>query len=239
MKNMSTLIPENHTDTNQAQPAGLSYDGPVTSITRTPLSRERIIEAAVMLADENGIEELSMRRLADEFGVGPMALYNHVENKEDIHDGMIDHVFSEITLPEEREDWKTFTRVVGRSAIEVFGKHSWVVLLLMRTGNFGPGALLFMDTVLGVLRGAGFSDETTHHAWQMLASHTMGYSFQQATNPGLVEKELAHIQLAILQAGDQLPHVVALAPLIAECDFESEYMYGLEIILDGLESRLA
>lgn len=96
-----------------------------------------------------------------------------------------------------------------------------------------------MERVLGVFRDAGFSDEDTQHAWQMLASHTMGYAFQQATNPGLIEKESDQFQVVLLQMGDQCPNIVALAPLLAQCDFDSEYMFGLEIIIDGLEARLS
>jgi hypothetical protein len=108
----------------------------------------------------------------------------------------------------------------------------------MRRGNFGPGALAFMDHTLGFLRRAGFSDEDTQHAWQMLASHTMGYAVQEATAPGMMEQELADLQAQMTQLVVQFPNVAALAPLLAQCDFATEYGFGLEIILDGLESRL-
>ncbi len=215
-----------------------SYDGAVTTTDRIPLTRERIIEAAVAIADTDGVDALSMRRLADEFGVGPMALYNHVENKDDLFDGMIDHVFASIEFPDEEMEWKELIRIVGSSAMQMFGEHPWVAMLLMQRGNTGPAALGFMDRVLGVFRAAGFSDQDTQHAWQMLASHTMGYAFQQAANPGMLTDEMARLQMTVLQMGAHLPHVVALAPLLAECDFEREYNWGLEIIIDGLDARL-
>lgn len=223
---------------NHRHVAPVSYDGHVTTTTRQPLTRGRIIEAAVDFADSHGIDELSMRKLADGLEVGPMALYNHVENKDDIHDGMIDHVFTSIALPDDDSDWKESMREIGASAMDVFGAHPWVVYLLMQRGNFGPGALAFMDRLLGLLRNAGFSDEDTQHAWQMLASHTMGYAFQLSANPGFGEKDHTHLQMALIEMGQQLPHVVAIAPLLAECDYETEYMFGLEIIIDGLEARL-
>ena len=216
----------------------MTYDVGMTTTERAPLTRDRVIEAAIAYADAHGVEELSMRKLGAELGVEAMSLYNHVENKGDIHDGMIDRVFSSIALPEEGLDWKESLRHIGASAMDKFTEHSWVVELLMQRGNFGPGSLAFMDQVLGLFREAGFSDGDTQHAWQMLASHTMGYAFQQATNPGAMNEEKANLAVLMSQMGDQFPHVVALLPLLAECEFGNEYMFGLEIIIDGLEARL-
>jgi AcrR family transcriptional regulator len=213
----------------------LTYDAEMTT-TRTPLSRDRIVAAAVALSDLHGVEGLSMRKLGTELGVEAMSLYNHIENKDDIYDGMIDHVFSSIPLPGPEVDWRQSLREIGAAAMEQFTKHSWVVHLLMQRGNFGPGALAFMNRVLGVLRTAGFSDEDTHHAWQMLASHTMGYALQSASGGG--GNELEGLDLKLRKLGDRFPHVVALAPLLAQCEFGREYSFGLEIIISGLETRL-
>ncbi len=215
----------------------MAYDVDMTS-TRTPLTRERIIIAAVTYADEHGVEELSMRKLGAALGVEAMSLYNHVEGKDDIHDGMIDYVFSSIPLPGPDLPWRDAIRQIGTAALEEFSRHPWVVQLLMRRGNFGPGSLAFMDTVLGFLRRAGFTDEDTHHAWQMLASHTIGYAVQQATAPGIVQEEMADIAAQMAQLGDQFPNVAAVAPHLVQCNFGIEYELGLEIILDGLETRL-
>ncbi len=215
------------------------YDVGMTTTARAPLTRERIIEAAVAYADVHGVDDLSMRKLGAELGVEAMSLYNHVENKDEIYDGMIDNVFARIPLPDASLDWRDQMRQIGAGAMDHFTAHSWVVALLMQRGNFGPGALSFMDHVLGIFDEAGFSDEDQHHAWQMLASHTMGYSFQQAMKPGAAHAEIANLKTRMDEVADHFPHVARLAPLLAECEFDREYMFGLEIIIDGLEARLA
>lgn len=216
----------------------MTYDSVMTTTeTRSPLTRERIIDAAIELADENGVEVLSMRKLGAALGVEAMSLYNHVENKDDILDGMIDFVFSSIVTPDPSIEWRQWVRRTGLAAMEAFTAHSWVVNLLMQRGNFGPAALEFMDRTLGMLRGAGFDDESTHHAWQMLASHTMGYAFQQASG-GYERGEQKDLGARLIGIGDRFPHVVALAPYLSECAFDEEFAFGLEIIIDGLDSRL-
>ena len=217
----------------------MTYDVEMTvTETRAPLNRERIIDAAVRFADEHGVDELSMRKLGAELGVEAMSLYNHVANKDEILDGMIDHVFTTIPLPDPKEDWRVSVRSTGLAAMEQFTAHPWVVNLLMQRGNFGNASLVFMNQVLGILRAAGFSDEDTHHAWQMLASHTMGYAFQQSSGSPH-EKDWNGLEEQLTRLGDRFPHVVALAPLLADCEFGSEYAFGLEIIISGLEARLS
>ena len=215
------------------------YDGDVTTQTRTPLTRERIIEKAVAYADDHGVESMSMRKLGAELGVEAMALYNHVDNKDDIYDGMIDFVFSSIELPDENLTWQDSVRAIGANGMAEFTKHGWVVSLLMTRGNFGPGSLRFMDHVLGILAEAGFSREDAHHAWQMLASHTMGYAFQQATGPSSkYERDTDELEAQLASLKDPFPNVAALAPQLARCEFGSEYSFGLEIMIDGLAARL-
>ena len=216
----------------------LTYDADMTTTARTPLTRERIIVTAVAFADEHGVDALSMRKLGAELDVEAMSLYNHVANKDDIYDGMIDYVFRSIPLPEPDANWKEAIRAVGTDAMERFGAHPWVASLMMTRGNFGPGALAFMDRVLAILTNAGFSDEDTHHAWQMLASHTMGYTLQQATNPGTVEDKLDDLDVQLAQLSNHYPHVARIAPLLTHCEFGHEFVFGLEIIIDGLGARL-
>jgi len=210
----------------------------MTTTERAPLTRDRIVEAACICADRSGIDDLSMRKLGADLGVEAMSLYNHVDNKDDIYDGMIDYVFTSISLPGDDLDWKEAIRQIGASAMEVFGRHNWVVLLLMHRGVFGPGALGFMDNVVGRFLGAGFGKEDSHHAWQMLASHTMGWALRSAANPELVEAEKANLETLVSQAGEHYPHIAAVGHRLVECDFSNEYMFGLEIILDGFEARL-
>jgi TetR/AcrR family tetracycline transcriptional repressor len=112
-----------------------------------------------------------------------------------------------------------------------------VVNLLMQRGNLGDASFVFMNQMLGILRDAGFSDEETHHAWQMLASHTMGYAFQQSSG-GWHDKDWQGMEAQLTSLGGRFPHVTALAPLLAGCEFGAEYAFGLEIIVGGLEARL-
>jgi AcrR family transcriptional regulator len=178
-----------------------------------------------------------MRKLGTELGVEAMSLYNHVENKDDIFDGMIDHVFAAIPLPHPEADWKTAIRNTALRAMDQFTAHPWVVNLLMQRGNFGSSSLSFMDRVLGLLRAAGFGDEDTHHAWQMLASHTMGYAFQQASG-GYVEKDWEGLEDRLSRLVGQYPNVADLAHLLAGCQFVTEFAFGLDIIISGLNAKL-
>ncbi len=214
----------------------MSYDGNVTTETRTTLNRDRVVEAAVAYADTHGIDDMSMRKLGAELGVEAMSLYNHVDDKADLFNGMIDYVFGSIQLPDPGLEWKAQTRAIGKEAMEQFGNHSWVVFLLMQQGNTGPGSLQFMDRVVSIFLDAGFNENDTHHAWQMLASHTMGYAFQSAVAPD--SHEYAKLEPQLPQLAAAFPNVARIAPNLFNCAYDEEYLFGLEIIIDGLESRL-
>jgi len=206
--------------------------------TRETLTRARIIDAAVAYADANGIETLSMRKLGATLDVEAMSLYNHVANKNDIHDGMIDYVFASIPLPEPGGEWQDEIRRIGMAGMDAFTRYPWTVTLLMMRGNFGPAALRFTDRVIATLNAAGFSDEDAHHAWQMLASHTMGYAFQQATSPGPTHHDGPDASAQLERVADEFPNVARLAPLLAQCEYGTEFAFGLDIIIDGLAARL-
>lgn len=210
----------------------------MTTQTRETLTRDRIIDAAVVYADANGIEHLSMRKLGASLDVEAMSLYNHVANKDDIYDGMIDYVFSSIPLPEPDGDWQDEVRRIGVAGMDAFTTHPWTVALLMARGNFGPAALRFTDRVIATLNSAGFSDEDAHHAWQMLSSHTMGYAFQQATNPGVADSHGGAVSDQLVGVADEFPNVARLAPLLAQCEYGTEFAFGLDIIIAGLAARL-
>lgn len=216
----------------------MPYDPDMATRTRETLTRDRIIDAAVGYADAKGIESLSMRKLGAELDVEAMSLYNHVANKDDIYDGMIDHVFASIPLPEPEGDWQEEIRRIGMAGMDAFTIHPWTVNLLMMRGNLGPAALRFTDRVIATLNGAGFSDEDAHHAWQMLSSHTMGYAFQQATNPGVAHHQGSDVSDQLGRVAEEFPNVARLAPLLARCEYEAEFAFGLDIIIDGLAARL-
>jgi AcrR family transcriptional regulator len=135
-------------------------------VPRLPLSRERILHAAVALADGSGSESLSMRKLGEAVGVEAMSLYHHVDSKDDLLDGMIDVVFSEIDLPS-GEDWKTAMRQRAISARRVLSRHGWAIGFMESRTSPGPATLRHHDAVIGCLRDAGFSIELAAHAFRV------------------------------------------------------------------------
>jgi len=146
---------------------------------RTRLSRERVLRAAVALAQRDGMESLSMRKLADEVGAGAMSLYHHVPNKEQLLDGMIDIVFSEIEPPPTDVDWKTAMRRRAVSTRQALARHRWAVGLMEGRTSHGPANLRLHDAVLGCLREAGFSLEMTVHAYSVLDAYIYGFALQE------------------------------------------------------------
>src|SRR5918992_464551 len=138
---------------------------------RAPLTKERVLEAAIALADEGGIKALSMRKLAQELGVEAMSLYNHVANKDDILDGIVELVAGEIDLASDEADWKTGMRRRLVSAHEVLSRHSWASALWMSGQTFGPARMGFADSMLSGLREGGFSPDLTYHAYHVLQCH--------------------------------------------------------------------
>ena len=205
---------------------------------RAPLSRQLIIDAAVSFADTSGLEVLSMRKLGAELGVEAMSLYNHIENKEDILNGMVDYVFRSISLPVGDLEWKEELRQLATSLMDCFTAHSWMLSLKSAHTHMGPGMLVFLERLLTILGDAGFNDEDAHHALQMLGSHASGYAFQQASSLETSETQEVDVESMLAQLGDEFPNVTRMAPYLAECDFNTEYAFGLDIIIDGLAARL-
>jgi AcrR family transcriptional regulator len=215
---------------------------------RAPLTRERVLQAAVRLADEGGIESLTMRKLAHALGVEAMSLYNHVANKDDLVDGIVDLVVSEIDLPATTEDWETAIREYAISAHEALLRHPWACSLVMSpttTHTIRTVRLQYMEWLLGRLRGAGFSPELTYHAYHTLDSHILGFTLWQFGHSAGA-KELAGTQdLADLAASflrrlraDDYPHLaehVEQHLTAPSGDGEREFEFGLGLILDGLK----
>jgi AcrR family transcriptional regulator len=207
---------------------------------RTPLSRERVLRAALALADVEGIGSLTMRRLGQELGVEAMSLYNHVADKGDILDGIVDLVFGEIAVPSDRADWKAAMRLRAISAHEALLRHPWASSLMQSRTKPGPATLRHHDAVIGSLRRGGFSVDMAAHAFSVLDSYIYGFAQQQGNLTFSTSKEAAVVAENILQQlpADEYPH---LAEMIIEhamtpgYDYAHEFEFGLDLILAGLE----
>ena len=208
---------------------------------RIPLTRERVLQAAVALADESGSESLSMRKLGEAVGVEAMSLYHHVANKEDLLDGMIDVVFGEIDLPSGGEDWKTAMRQRAISARRVLSRHGWAIGFMESRSSPGPATLRHHDAVIGCLRAAGFSIELAAHAFSVLDSYIYGFALQERSLPFHTPEETAELAQDILAGfpADTYPHLAELATqhvLRPGYDYGHEFEFGLDLILDGLQA---
>lgn len=212
------------------------------TLPHVPLSRERILRAAICLADAGGIESLSMRKLAQELGVKAMSLYNHVADKDDLLDGIVDIVVGEIEVPVLEIDWKTAMRRRATSAHEMLLRHPWAAMELMSRMNVGPSMLRYIDATLGCLRKAGFSFEMADHAWNAIDSHIYGFTLQELNFP-IRERdyaEAAAIGLALIPA-DKYPYMNQLTHYVMDGRYNGihDFNFGLEFIINGLDRALA
>jgi AcrR family transcriptional regulator len=206
---------------------------------RTPLTRQRVLRAAVALADRGGVGALSMRKLAQELGVEAMSLYHHVANKDDILDGIVDVVFGEIELPTGEAGWEAAMRRRSVSAREALRRHPWATGLMESRRTPGPANIRHHDAVLGVLRNAGFPVELAAHAYSLLDSYIYGFALQEASLPFHTPEETAEVAQEIMSAfpADDYPHLAEIAiehVLQPGYDYGDEFLYGLDLILDGL-----
>ena len=207
---------------------------------RTPLSRERVLRTAVAVADADGIGSLSMRQLGGMLGVEAMSLYNHVAGKDDLLDGMVDVVFSEIDLPPAGTDWKLAMRQRAISARKVLSRHRWALGLMESRASPGPATLRHHDAVIGLLREGGFSIAMAAHAFSVLDSYIYGFALQEASLPFDTAEQTAELAQAILQQfpAGAYPHLAELTTehvLQPGYDYGNEFEFGLDLILDGLE----
>jgi AcrR family transcriptional regulator len=206
---------------------------------RTPLTRQRVLRAAVALADRGGVGALSMRKLAQELGVEAMSLYHHVANKDDILDGIVDVVFGEIELPTGEAGWEAAMRRRSVSAREALRRHPWATGLMESRRTPGPANIRHHDAVLGVLRNAGFPVELAAHAYSLLDSYIYGFALQEASLPFHTPEETAEVAQEIMSVfpADDYPHLAEIATehvLQPGYDYGDEFLYGLDLILDGL-----
>jgi len=222
------------------------------SRSRAPLSRERVLNAAIRLADGGGIESLTMRRLARELGVEAMSLYNHVANKGDLVDAMVDLVVSEIELPATSDTWDVAVRECAISAHEVLLRHPWSCSLVMSTTSTRiarNARVRYMEWLLGRLREAGFSAELTYHAYHALDSHILGFTLWELGHSGAANAVRGDKDFADFAASFVRELRAADYPYLAEHAEQhvaafgdqgtSEFEFGLDLILDGLERARA
>jgi AcrR family transcriptional regulator len=209
---------------------------------RVPLSRQRVLGAAVALADDGGVDALSMRRLAQELGVVPMALYKHVSNKDELLDGMVDVVVGEIDPPPSGTDWKTAIRQRVLSARSALLRHPWASRVIESRTSPTPRVVEYMDSVIGIFRAGGFSIDLTHHAMHAMGSRLLGFTQELFNDTANVGPEMQAVMPRDL-AG-RYPHIAELVMAITHdeasvvgqgCDDQFEFEFALDLLLDGLE----
>ncbi|MEV4655919.1 TetR/AcrR family transcriptional regulator C-terminal domain-containing protein [Micromonospora sp. NPDC049301] len=218
------------------------------TLRRAPLSRDRVLHAAVALADEAGIESLSMRNLAQDLGVVPMALYKHVANKDELLNGMIDVVVGEIDPPEPDAGWKQVVRRRILSARQVLLRHPWAPLAIESRNMATPAILAYLDSMIGTFRAGGFSVDLAHHVMHAMGSRILGFSQElfdpsrRAGRSGTTEPEPPSALPPEIAA--RFPHVAEIAMAAAHddesvlgqgCDDQFEFEFALDLLLDGIE----
>jgi AcrR family transcriptional regulator len=210
---------------------------------RTPLSRDRVLGVGVALADEEGLDALSMRHLAQRLGVVPMALYKHVANKEELLDGMVDVVLSEIEPPLEDVDWRTAVRHRVLSARRALLRHPWARPVIETRTGASAVVLDHINSLVAMFRAGGFSAVLTHHVMHALGSRMWG--FTQEVFPGAPPPEDPQLRATMFhQLATRWPHVAAIAAASSHddgsvvgqgCDDQFEFEFTLDLMLDGFE----
>jgi AcrR family transcriptional regulator len=214
---------------------------------RAPLSRDRVLRAAVALADEAGIDSVSMRRLAQELGVVPMALYKHVANKDELLDGMVDLVVGEVDPPDSDVDWKSGVRQRLLAARRAVLRHSWARQAIESRTHRTPAVLGYMDSVAGMFRAGGFSVDLTHHVMHALGNRIWGFSPELFDEPQSADAPSLGPEAQEAMArefAERYPHIleIALAATRGDlsgvgqgCDEQFEFEFALDLLLDGFE----
>ncbi|MFD3556331.1 TetR/AcrR family transcriptional regulator C-terminal domain-containing protein [Streptomyces goshikiensis] len=234
-------------------------DVPAEESRRTPLSRDRVLRAAVAFADGAGIEALSMRRLAQELGVVPMALYKHVANKEELLDGMVETVVASLDPHVPGADWKSAVRRRILGARDALLRHTWAAQVIRSRTSPTPAVLAYLDSVIGTFRAGGLSLDLTHHAMHALGSRVLGLTEELFDAPPSPAPRAPATATAPAQAPDpdpaqtaareamalRYPHVTELAGAVAHdpssvvggrgCDDRFEFEFALDLLLDGFE----
>ena len=206
-----------------------------------PLSRDRILDAAVRLADGDGIESLSMRKLAQQLGVDPMSLYNHVRDKEDLLDGIVDVVVSEIEPAAAGPDWRSSLRQIILAARRTLLLHPWAARVIESRPDPSPSTLRHMERVMEIIRGAGFSLDLAHHALHVLGSRVLGFRQDLFDDSDDARRDPDAAAMLARQLAVSHPRLGELAAAVTHegglggCDDDVEFEFGLDLILDGLD----
>jgi AcrR family transcriptional regulator len=209
---------------------------------RVPLSRDRVLRAAVALADKAGIQSLSMRKLAQELDVVPMALYKHVANKDQLLDGMVDVVVGEIDPPARGADWRSAVRQRILSARRALLRHPWASRVLESRTNPTPVVLAYMDSMIGMFRSGGFSVDLTHHVMHAVGSRIFGFTQELFDDMGSADPRAAAAPPP--EMARRFPYITELTAAISHdeqsvvgpgCDDQFEFEFALDLLLDGIE----
>lgn len=218
---------------------------------REPLSRDRVLRGAVRLADSEGLAAVSMRRLGTELGVEAMSLYHHVSGKEALLDAMVEHVGAELNaevsgigLPHRADDWSAVLRTRALAARTVMLRHPWMPAVLQTRTTMSLEVVRYYDGVVAILTAGGFDHDLTHHALHALGSRVIGFT-QELFDPGDAGEDTSEEVLA--QMAETVPHLMAMLAAVAHtdgpdqtlgwCDDRTEFEFGLDVVLDGLERR--
>ena len=217
------------------------------SRTREPLSRQRILQAAVALADQGGVESLSMRRIAQQLAVVPMALYKHVANKDELLDGLVDVVIAEIDPPLQGVDWKTAVRERILSARRSLLRHPWASQVIESRAEPTPTIIGYIDSMMGLFLAGGFPVDLMHHAIHVMGSRILGFSQELFDDTTSMPDDEALAMWS--QIADLYPNIAALVGELSGgsishdegsivgggCDDQFEFEFALDLMLDGLE----
>lgn len=211
--------------------------------TRTPLNRERVLRAATDLVDQQGLDALSMRKLGQQLGVEAMSLYNHVANKDDILDGIVERVVGEFEVPSpEDPDWKATVRRTIQSVHTVLLAHPWAAGLLESRVQASEVRLRFNDAMIGTFRNAGFPIDLAYRAFITLDSYVYGFTLQEVSWPYRKEERPAMIEsFEVHVPPEKYPHLIEMMRFLVDpsttgaTDYQAEFDFGLDLVLDGLE----
>ncbi len=224
-------------------PSTVGHRSPMTEPTpstrrRAPLTRDRLLAAAVAIVDADGLGALTMRALAAAVGVQPMSLYHHVRNKDEILDLLVDAVFSEIALPDDGLPWREALLLRTASVREVLGRHRWAIGLLESRRNAGPATLRHHDAMLGIMRRGGFTVSGAAHAYALLDSYAYGFALQEAMLPFEGADELSEVAEGFAElVADGYPYLGEMLHqhvLQPGYSFAGEFEIGLDAVLDAL-----